>query len=150
MWAEILRNAPKFDSAVLTFVGEVGFPYSTRVSPEPDADAGKIRLHMPQTVPAAPGRASLLFHSHDENLWNLKSFVLTGRLEQAGGGWIFRPRRFIPGMGVQGIRGYINFVVSGRRTAKKYLADRGLQKPVIDWDGLSVWLEAAQREPDNH
>lgn len=44
----------------------------------------------------------MLFHKHDELLWNQESFLLRGRIELRERGWVFVPERFVPGMGIGG------------------------------------------------
>jgi prepilin-type N-terminal cleavage/methylation domain-containing protein len=61
-----------------------------------------LPVEIPGGTPVQPGPASLLCHRHDENLWNLKSLLVRGTLTRGGGGWIFRPERFVPGAGIGG------------------------------------------------
>ena len=69
-----------------------------------------------------PGPASLLFHSHDEELWNQKVFLLLGRLEGEGPGRAFRPERPVGGIG---LRSAARMLVGARRATKAYLKMRG-------------------------
>jgi len=83
MWDEILRHLPDLESAVLTGIDAEGYPYSVRCRPQPDARAPRVQL--PPYGPVRPGFASLLCRSHDENLWNLKSFLVRGILAREDG-----------------------------------------------------------------
>lgn len=145
MWSDIARYAPRFASAVLTVVDADGFPSSRRCRPTLDPAQQLLRLDLPAGAPVMAGPASLLFHRHDERLWRLLSFLLLGDLVAMDGGWIFRPARFLPGMGIGGLRGYWRFVMQGRRTTREYLARRGLPRPQIPWDEMRAGVEAARR-----
>ncbi len=145
LWAMLTRYAPRFASAVLTSVGGDGFPASLRCRPLIEPAPQRLRLHLPAGAGATPGPASLLYHRHDERLWGLLSFLLTGELAQEGGDWVFRPARFLPGMGIGGLRGYWRFVMQGRRTAAAYLARRGLPRPQVAWDEMRAGLDLARQ-----
>jgi hypothetical protein len=59
-------------------------------------------------------------------LWNLRSFMVRGTLEPAGGDiWLFRPSRFVPGIGIGGLAGMVRFALAKRRAANRYLQRRG-------------------------
>lgn len=49
-----------------------GRPYSVRCRPRPDSSAGVLRLDLARGGEIQPGPASLLCHTHDEELWNQK------------------------------------------------------------------------------
>jgi hypothetical protein len=75
-------------------------------------------------------------------LWKLRSFLVRGYLEVAEGSYLFRPARFVPGIGVGGVLGMVRFATSKRRTANRYLKHRNLARPTIPWQQL----KAIQRE----
>lgn len=131
MWDDILKYLPEFESAVLTGVDDEGYPYSVRCRPHPDEDTRVLRVWLPEYISIRPGRASLLCHEHDENLWNLKSFLVRGDLRRDSMEWSFYPKRFVPGVAVGGLMGMIRFVISSRRTTNRYLKKRGLSRPVV-------------------
>jgi len=131
MWNRIAKQVQSYPDAILTFVQESGFPFSVRCKPHYERDQQVFRLHLPDQIGIQAGPAGLLCHQHDKNLWNLKSIVVRGRLEQDERGWLFRPLQCVPGMG--GIVGYIRFVIRGRRLARRYLIHRGLDRPEIPW-----------------
>ena len=108
MWDEIMKHLADFSSAVLTGVDQAGYPFSVRCKPEPDADEQVLRVQVPEYTNIQPGPAGLLCHKHDEQLWNLKSFILRGSLERGVNGWIFCPHRFTPGAGIGGLFGMVN------------------------------------------
>ena len=83
MWAEITKHLYQFESAVLSGLDEEGYPFSVRCRPYPDTSGPEVlTVWLPPGTPIRPGPASLLCHSHDENLWNLKSFLVRGVLEK--------------------------------------------------------------------
>ncbi|MGD2157773.1 MAG: hypothetical protein PVG14_08285 [Anaerolineales bacterium] len=143
MWKKIEKYAPLFASAVLTGVDEQGYPFGLRCQPKLDLERRLLRVKANNTIRLQDGPACLLFHSHDERLWNQKSFVLSGELEASREGWDFRPVRFIPGMGLSGIRSYWSFITKGRRRAKNYLVKRGLPRPKVDWEAFLGWVKDA-------
>lgn len=142
MWDNIVKHLADFQSAVLSGTDSTGYPFSIRCEPKLDTDMQVLRVQVPEATGIQPGPAGLLCHKHDEWLWNLKSFVVRGALEMDSQGWIFRPRQFIPGAGIGGLIQMVKFLRSGRRTTKRYLEKRGLQRPSIPWDKIhAVWAE---------
>lgn len=138
MWDDIVKYLGEFPNAVLTAVDDAGYPLSVRCTPEPDISNQVMRLKLPSYSGFQIGSASLLCHSHDELLWNLKSFLVVGSLERDDKGWILVPRRFIPGIGIGNFfLGLIKMTRDGRRTAKRYLDKRGLQRPKIPWNEIN-------------
>lgn len=136
MWTEILKYLPDFSSAVLTGVDAAGYPISVRCKPEPSTESKVIRVQVPECAGIKAGPAGLLFHQHDEQMWNIKSFLLRGKIEKESRGWIFHPQRFAPGWGIGGLISMVRLVRSGRQTAKNYLRKRDLNRPKIQWDEI--------------
>ena len=85
-----LTELAGYPSAVLAGRTDDGMPSLRRVHVTGPAAAGRLRLTVPPDDQLRPGRASLLAHSHDEQLWSLRSVVVTGELFE-GDGWTFRP-----------------------------------------------------------
>ena len=133
MWPEIERYLPEYESAVLSAFDEQGLPSSVRCRAQLNGTED-LTLSPGEGIVFQPGPACLLFHQHDDRLWNLKSFVLRGTLSATESGWRFRPRRFIPGMGIGGLRSYWRLLVNGRKRTVRYLKRRGLKRPQIPWD----------------
>jgi hypothetical protein len=102
MWTEIEKYLPLFESAVLNASDREGYPYSVRCRPELDRPAGILRIDFAGGTNVQAGPASLLYHSHDEELWNQKIFLLRGRVEETGDGQVFRPEKFVPSIGTEG------------------------------------------------
>jgi hypothetical protein len=139
MWPEIVRHLYQFESAVLSGLDEEGYPFSVRCRPYADASGAEaLRIWLAPGTPFRPGPASLLCHSHDENLWNLKSFLVRGVLVKDAGGWSFEPDRFIPGMGIGGLPAMIRLFLGSRRRARRYLQERDLARPSIPWDEINA------------
>jgi hypothetical protein len=133
MWPEIVARLPRFSSAVLTGLDRDGDPVSVRCQPTPDQQARVLRVLLPDGLGMAPGPAGLLCHRHDDQLWGLKSFLLRGTLERTGHGWVFRPGQLVRGMDITLVSN-LRLLRNCRRTAKRYLAARGLRRPTIPWD----------------
>jgi hypothetical protein len=134
-----------FESVVLTGIDAEGYPYSVRNRPRIDPFERVLLVELPAGTPVQPGPASLLCHRHDENLWNLRSFLARGTLVRGDGEWIFRPERFVPGAGIGGPIGVARFVAGSRKTARRYLEKRGLPRPRIPWDEINA-IKAQIRE----
>ena len=133
MWAEIEKYLPRFDSAVLSARDAEGYPCSIRCHPERDRPAEILRLDLAEETKLEPGPASLLCHSHDDELWNQKIFLLRGKLEEAEDGYAFRPEKFIPSIGTGGPVGVLRMILGVRKAAAAYLEKRGLARPSIPW-----------------
>lgn len=141
MWDKIRKYQTGFHSAVLSLTGPDGYPASWRVIPETDPSTQVIRLDAPPTAELCAGPASLLFHSHDERLWNLRSFNIKGRLSaETTAGWVFHPERVIPGVSVEGPMGYVKFLRNGQQGTRRFFEKRGQPVPPIDWEELMKFL----------
>jgi len=141
MWSDILKYSDHYESAVLTVLADDGYPFSLRCNPEPDSANKTLRLVLPHGVELKSGPASLLWHRHDDRLWNLNSFGVRGLILDDNKGWTVRPEAFIPGVGVGGWRSYVRFLVNGRRTTRRYLERRGLLRPKFDWAEWDILTE---------
>lgn len=145
MWNEIVSNLANFSSAVLTGIDEDGYPFSIRCHPRIDQERQALRIQLTDNTHIQPGAAGLLCHSHDDLLWNLKSFLVTGHLQRDQNGWVFQPAKFIPGDGLSGSIGEVKMLISCRNTANRYLKKRGLPRPKIPWTDLKSLREKANR-----
>ena len=145
MWAEIEKYLPMFESAVLNVRDSEGYPYSVRCRAEQDRSAGILWLDLAAGAAIRPGLGSLLFHSHDEELWNQKVFILRGRLQGDPGEWVFRPEKFIPSLGTVGIRGTARFLFDVRKSTAAYLKKRNLPRPRIPWEEIEAIKDQAHQ-----
>lgn len=141
MWTEIEKYLPLFESAVLNTSDGEGYPYNVRCRPELDRPAGSLRIDLARGTNVQAGPASLLFHSHDEELWNQKIFLLRGRLEETRDGHVFRPEKFVPSMGIGGPLGMVRMVLGVRKAAAAYLKRRNLERPRIPWAEIEALKE---------
>ena len=146
MWAEVQRHLRGFSSPILTGVDGDGYPISIRCAPELDETQQVLRVSLPGWTGIRPGPASLLCHGHNQLLWDLHSFMVRGTLTPTGGeSWLFRPTRFVPGIGSGGLAGMVRFALAKRRAARRYLQRRGLARPRIDWVQLKALQERARQ-----
>lgn len=145
MWREVRREAEHFRSGVVAGMGRDGRPVSARCGSRIDAVRGVLVLDDP--YPVEPGKASLLYHRHDERLWKLRSCLITGVMNRHGGEWLFQPERFVPGMGIGGPVSYMRLLVRGRGTASRYLRERGLDRPAVAWQEVYQLLDKAAADP---
>jgi hypothetical protein len=147
-WNEMVRHLSDFESVVLTGIDTEGYPYSVRNRPRIDPFERVLLVEIPVGTPVQPGPASLLCHRYDENLWDLKSFLVRGDLTREGGGWIFHPERFVPGAGIGGPMAMVRFVAGARKTARRYLEKRGMPRPRIPWKQINeIKAQARTDEP---
>lgn len=133
MWDELARGAARFPDAVLTGLDALGRPTSVRGVPVLDAVGRVVRFARAPAVELADGPASLLCHSHDAQLWHLRSFVARGTVAAVGDDWVFTPTAYVAGTGLSGPLGDLRAFVAARGRAGRYLARRGLPRPVIPW-----------------
>jgi hypothetical protein len=147
MWTDFVKHLGTFSSAVLTGLDKHGYPYSIRCQPVIDHARKVLVIHPSEGIEILPGLGCLLCHSHDERIWNLKSFIARGLIEREEDLLLFRPHQFIPGMGIHGLKGYLRFVADGRRNAKRYLEARGLKRPKVAWNEMEELMVLAKTGP---
>jgi hypothetical protein len=145
MWPEIVKYLSQFPNAVLTGLDRDGYPFSLRCTPQVDETNQVLRIANTGGAPLQPGPAGLLCHSHNEQIWDLKSFQVLGRLEQTPEGWVFRPERFLPGNGITGMSGQMQFIFKSRAEAAKYLQKRGLPRPQVHWDEFKALRDEVKK-----
>lgn len=136
MWAELVRQLQHYPTAVLTMTDHAGYPLSIRCHPQIDKDAQALRIALAPGIGAMrQGPASLLCHAHNEKLWRLRNLLVRGTIELAPNTvdtWLFLPRRLIRGQSRSPIY-FVRTLVASRRTARRYLAFRGVSRPSIPW-----------------
>lgn len=121
----------RYASAVLTFVGPDGFPFSVRVPVDTDRAAGLVRLGGELgDLPLEPGLACLTAHAHAHDFTWQRNFQVRGDLVQESGGWALRPHRLVGGFELppgrlHAIRANLAKAMRFRRAAKRELARRG-------------------------
>jgi hypothetical protein len=149
MWnRKLAALAANYASGVLSVVdASSGHPLSVRCAPQ--MDAAQERFTFAEISPAAAtwrGRASLLFHTHDERLEELRQLVITGELvaeptaDGAGDVLTLRVERFVTANGRSDTDRMahagtplhmLQFLLLGRRNARRYLAKRGTPWPAV-------------------
>jgi len=136
VWAEAANWLAKFPEAVVTAVDAEGYPVSVRqTAPRYDAETGQMSVTWPAGIAVAEGPASVLCHSHDEKVWNIKAMQIKGRLERRAGDWVFISTAFTapPGMLIT----FWRLSRTGRAAARRYLDKRGLTAPAVNWDAIN-------------
>lgn len=133
MWTELTQAMASFPDAVLTGVDAQGFPSSVRCRPRPDPALRAVHIDRAPGVVLCDGPASLLCHSHDRNLWRLRSLLIRGELTATGTDWIFHPVALVPGTGLAGPIGDVRSFLAARQRAGRYLARRRLPRPKVPW-----------------
>lgn len=142
MWDEIVAGLAEHQEAVLTGVDARGYPFSIRCRPV--ADQARRALHIDalrDDGAIQPGSASLMCHSHNEELWELKAFMIRGDLQRAGEAWLFEPQAYLPGLGYGN---QFRDLMSSRRATRKYLKKRGLPRPSVRWDQITALRKEAE------
>jgi hypothetical protein len=85
-------------TAVVSRVAPDGFPVSARLPIQPDRATKRIHIDaMPSMMAAAPGRACLTAHEHDEQFRWQMNFQVRGDLVEQDGGWALAPDKLVGG-----------------------------------------------------
>jgi general stress protein 26 len=127
--SERIKDAvSRYPTAVLTALDDTGHPYAVRAEVSEDLAVTPL-----QPFAGKPGPASLLWHRHDGNSGGMLSLLVTGTLHDSG----FVAER-IPGAPPDEHEAgpERDWIAEGRRRSLAYLAERGLEVPVVDWDAL--------------
>jgi hypothetical protein len=145
MWDEILRALERYDNAVLTGFDEDGFPFSVRCVPSAQPQEHRIGVEVPQQSGIQPGRASLLMHSHNEELWDLTSVLIRGTLVHSRSGWYLAPASVQGNPEVAGMVEQFKSLFRMRKTAGRYLERRNIDRPKVPWTDIQrLQREAAE------
>jgi hypothetical protein len=124
----------QYTEGVVNAVDAHGRPFSVRQTTLPwDAASSSMPVKIPEILGPTAGPASLLCHSHDENMWNLRSMLVKGKLERRGDAWVFVGTSFDPPSPLKMMTGVW-------RSTKKYLEKRGLDRPKVNFDVIEdLW-----------
>jgi hypothetical protein len=137
MWQRAAKSLWQFPESVVTAVRADGYPISVRQSSARyDARTGEMPVWIPRNLGAIPGRANLLAHRHDENLWNVNAFAISGRLELRAAGWVFVSMSFNNPTSFGEFRRLGRLRKDLQRSANRYLDHRGLSQPAVDWAAI--------------
>ena len=130
-----------FRDAVLTAMDPAGYPVSMRCRPSPSPAEAALRMSAPGWFDGVPGPATLMCHTHNDELWKLQGFFVRGELERDGEEFVFRPalfRRSIGGTPLDALR----LVRLTRKAAHSYLKRHHLERPQVPWQRV----EAAKKQ----
>ncbi len=144
MWNNIVKQLSRFTNGVLTGIDSDGYPFSIRCKPQVDETRQVLLINQGGDDHIQPGPAGLLFHSHNDEVWDLKSFQILGSLEKAEQGWVFHVERSIP-EGDPGPFDQIQMLLKSRADAKKYLERCSLPRPKVDWTGIKELRAEAKK-----
>ena len=142
MWDEAAKWLNKFDEVVLTVLDADGYPASVRADAHAyDPATGELPAAVPDALRAVEGPAGLLCHRHDEKLWKLNAIQVKGRLENRDGAWVFVSTTFKAPSKLA-----MYFFIRGTQTSgQRYLDNRGLDRPEVDWAAAKEIQRRAKR-----
>ena len=124
-------EAAKYDRAVLTVVGDDGYPKTQPLSTVKIRDGAAVLDPEPTEPPADGQPACLLFHWHDDASIHIGQRVVRGRFRTNDGSL-----RFDPGSSTtlhnDGITDTLHFLVDGKRRTRAYFAARDGTPPGPD------------------
>jgi hypothetical protein len=134
-------------SAVLTLVDAGGYPVSLRCRPEPAGDPAVLEIACPAWLEVEPGRACLMAHSHDEDLWNLRGILAKGTVALDGDRIQFAPDTFrwladTGGGALSAVRIAAGAILRTRRDAAAFLRRTGQPARDVPWRTV---IEARKR-----
>ena len=134
-----------FPDGVLTAVDSSGYPVSFRCQPSPSPHEGALRVAAPSWFDGDSGRASLMCHSHDDELWNLQGFFVRGEVDCDGDQLVFRPSLFRRSIGGSPLD-ILRLLHQTRRASNRYLEKRGLVLPRVPWERIEAAKRQAQEQ----
>jgi hypothetical protein len=136
VWEAVVAALGEFDMLVLTGRDPAGFPISLRCHPEPDHTARVLRVSLPAWFDVQAGPASLMGHSHNDQLWKLRSFLARGTLQMEADGVVFHAASWIGTP--TSARAMLRQLLRPRRAAAGYLRRRGLTRPTVPWATITA------------
>jgi hypothetical protein len=128
--ASIVSALAGFPDSVLASRDASGAPTLVRVAVRTSPGEETLELDLPQGTRVVDGRASLLSHAHNDDLWQLRSVVVLGSVEAGR----FHAERVVRGDSGNSIAGIVATLRNLRGTAARYLARRGLDRPRPAWN----------------
>ena len=149
MWNDILDALEAYDSAVLTGFDAREFPFSMRMLPQADRQQRRIYLDVPAQSRIQPGKASLLMHSHNEQLWDMTQFLIRGTLVHSHNGWYFVPQQAQGSVSAPKGLDILRSIRRMRRSAGSFLKREGLPRPKVDWKAINELFDEAMQARDD-
>jgi hypothetical protein len=135
VFGQVARRLSSYQDAVLATVPDAGLPDLRRVrvtSRSAQRDLHRVDATDPTaTLPSGP--ANLLFHGHDAQIDQLRQIGVFGELTQDSAGAGFRPDRCVTTAEAKSPAVMIATMRRTRRSTRRYLAARGLERPTIPW-----------------
>lgn len=135
-WPEVEMDrdeAAGYDRAVLTVVGDDGYPVTQPLTTVRRSDSGVLTEPSPPASVRDGQPACLLFHWHDDASIYLGQRVVRGRFRTDGDG-----TRFVPGSSStlrnDGLVDTLRFVVEGRRKTRAYFREAAREADASDED----------------
>ncbi len=144
MWDEIYDALERHDDALLTGYDRDGFPFSVRCMPVVDRQNRRLNVDVPEASGIQPGKASILMHSHDEDLWNLVQFLIRGTLVRTSEGHYFVPASINGSPRPAGGMDAIRTLRGIRRRGNAYLKRHDIPRPKIPWGDVKQLQERAR------
>jgi hypothetical protein len=136
-FAAVARRLPGFGDAVLAFVAgdESDRPELRRVRAAADAGTGRLILDSADggTLCVPSGNATLLLHSHDDELTDQRLLNVVGVLEWDGDSVTLRPDRVVDAAEAVGPLATLRVLRRLHRSTDAYLQRRGLTRPAVPW-----------------
>jgi len=93
--AEDVAEMGSYDTAVVTFIDEDGYPWGYPSSFKVSQERNQVSVSRPKGVSVPRGgntSGCLLFHSFDENGGNQRYILFLGELVESQGGFVFNPK----------------------------------------------------------
>ncbi|MFJ3233880.1 pyridoxamine 5'-phosphate oxidase [Streptomyces sp. NPDC086787] len=138
--AEVLA---RFPSAVLAARDVSGAPVLARTRPVPAR--GGFAVRVPADCDVAPGPASLLVHRHDERLNHMYNALVRGELRRSGDEWLLVPGKVVEPMGTGRAIDALRVLRDTKRSTRRYLERRGLERPRVQWGEFKALADSARR-----
>ncbi|MDR6979107.1 hypothetical protein J2X68_005841 [Streptomyces sp. 3330] len=135
-----------FPSAVLSARDSSGAPVLARTRPVPTDDGFAVEI--PSDCAATPGPASLLVHRHDDRLNHMDNALVRGELRASGDGWLLTPAKVVEPMGSGRPTDAVRVLRRTKRSTSRYLEQRGLQRPRVQWDAFRALAASARQRDD--
>jgi hypothetical protein len=149
MWDEILDGLEQHETALLTGFDEDGFPFSIRCQPTAERKNRRLLIDIPDSARIQPGKASVLMHSHNEELWDLIQFLIRGTLVKTDEGHYFVPASVSGSPRKAGALDAIKTLRAIRRRGNAYLNNRNLPRPEVPWDDIQRFQQRAAEWREN-
>jgi hypothetical protein len=159
MWnKQLASRAASYPTAVLSIVEHDSYPLSIRCNVQLDADRQLFTIQdAPAWVSDWRGKASLLFHTHDERLQHLRQLLILGELVDETGVLTLQVTKFVTANGRQDSDEMphaaspfhmLKFFWLGWRSARAYIAKRGTPWPPIPYDEIerAITEETAKKQ----